>query len=412
MKVLFKIKRYSQLEILAVVFFSVEYLREVFLLVNPFLINSISLLIASTIICCLRPKINKRVRILLASMIGFIFIALVKGLAIGFLDPKTLVYSIFKSIEYLALVILLSNISLKVFLNILTLLIKVFIGINLVLLVYYFGALIGFLPSINRLVIFDYRFAGLSGEPAQFAQHCVFILFSILIVMKYNLLQKPKMSFSIVLFMLTLSFSNSIVLLAVFLLFFNFFFVGTGNVIKKFVVVVAFIPIGYLVATKIFTRLDLDFDAITNIVLKFKTLTTYAVNSAELTGGNPVTIRIFEFFYSLSLLNQPVANGFGSTLSYARFAGYVGENDFINMYGITQVGFELGLIPMFLFVMFLLWNLFVKSVVLSNDIRLLVASIFFMVFVMNGVGFKIVWFFLFLVLIHREWFLKKGIDKS
>jgi len=129
----------------------------------------------------------------------------------GFSDSKTLLYSIFKSIELLAMVILLSNLSLKVFLNILTLLIKVFICINFVLLLYYFGALSGLLPKVDRLVIFHYRFAGLTGEPAQFAQHSIFIMFSIVIVEKYNMLKRPKLAFSIVLFMAILSFSNSII---------------------------------------------------------------------------------------------------------------------------------------------------------------------------------------------------------
>ena len=409
MSSIFKVKRYSQLEILVVVFFSLEYFREALLYIHPFLINAISLFISFLIIYCLKFRIYQKVRMFFFTLIGFIFIALIKGNAIGFFDSRTLIYSVFKSIEILAIVVLLSNVRLSVFLNILTLLIKVFIVVNLILLLYYFGALIGLLPSINRIVIFDYRFAGLSGEPAQFAQHCVFILFSILIVMKHNRLESPRLCFAIILLMAIISFSNSIILLAFFLLVFYFLFIGNGNgnVIRKILLILSLIPVLYIAITKVFTRLDIDVDTLTSILGKFSSLTESPITSySELSGSNGVTIRFFEFIYSLSMINQPIGNGFGSTVLYARYAGYIPEDSYINMYGITQVGFELGFIPMFLFGFFLLWTLLIMPVALSKDIRFLIASIFFMIFIMNGFGFKIVWFFLFVVLIHKDWFLK------
>jgi len=183
--------------------------------------------------------------------------------------------------------------------------------------------------------------------------------------------------------------------------------------------VIGLIPLGYVAITKIFTRLDLDFDAFYNILNQFSELSKHAIVSngiispyvSDLVGGNSVTIRFFEFIYSLALIHEPVGNGLGSTTAYARYAGYIGQNDPINMYGITQVGFELGVIPMFLLIMFLFWILLVKSVILSKDIRLLIASIFFMIFIMNGIGFKVVWFFLFVILIHKEWFLNQKDNK-
>ncbi|TLS69324.1 hypothetical protein [Photobacterium damselae] len=406
---MFSVKKYTNIEVLVVLFFAVEYFREALLYFSPMVINLISLFISLLLIYSLQIKISKRVRVLLFLMFFFVFFALFKGLTIGFFDPKVLIYSFFKAIEYLSIVVTLSKIGKKTFYNILTLLIKVFIFINLLLLLYYFCALVGVLPSINRVVIFDYRFAGLSGEPAQFAQHCVLIIFSILLVNKYRLLKHPSISISIVLFMTALSFSNSIVLLSAFLFVYYLFFIGAISYAKKILYFFILIPLGYFSIEEIFTRLTIDYDTIFMLFNNIGTLSDKPIYTySELTSSNSVTVRFFEFIYSLSLINQLIGNGFGSTLSYARYAGYIPNDSFINMYGITQIGFELGLIPMFVFIIFLLYFIFIISVKFSTVSRLLIASLFFMILVMNGIGFKFVWFFIFALLIHKEWFLKKG----
>lgn len=403
----FKLKKYSQLEVIVALFFSIEYLREMFILINPYLINVLSISFSLLIIISLKTRINKNVRVLIALISLFIFSALIHGWFLNFFEVQVLIYSIFKLTEVFAIVIFLSNVSERVFYNSLHLIVKVFIFINVVLFVYYFFALFDILPSVNRLVIFDYRFAGLSGEPAQFAQHCVFIIFSIFILMKNDFLNHSRFFLVVVFFMAAISFSNAIALLLLSLYMYYFFFVSSGNSLKKILGVFLLVPVGYLVINNVFTRLKIDFDDIYPLLNQLTVLADIPISSYDvLTSHNPVTVRIFEFMYSLSMINKPLGSGLGSTLPYSRYAGFIENDEFINMYGITQIGFELGYVPMIFLMIFLFWFLFYHSINLSVPIRLFIFSIVFFIFLMNGVGFKITWFFVFLLMINKGWFLK------
>lgn len=402
-------KKNTQLEILFSLYFTIEFLREGFLYIHPFFINSISLLISLLLIYTAKMKVSKKGVLLFFPLVLFILLAFLKGRAIGFSDNRSLIYSIFKITEYITLLLVLTTISKESFINVLILIILSFIKINIVLLFYYFGALLRIFPSISRIVIFDYRFAGLAGEPAQFAQHSVFIIFSMFIVSRNLYPRNFKKDIILVVFMMILSFSNTIAILSIFLLGFYFLFMETRKLGRKLVTLLGLTPILYLMITKVFTRLEIDLDAISKIISNFSILSEYASKSSSLTGGNALSIRFFEFMYSLSLIKEPIANGFGTTVTYGRFAGYLANDSFWNMYGITQVGFELGVIPMFILIIFLLWYLFFGSRKFTKYIRLLVATIFFMIMIMNGFGFKFVWLFLFVTIIHPKWFYREEI---
>lgn len=401
----------SLFNLIVCIFFSLEYLRMGLVTIHPAAINICTFSLSLLLIYMCGVKYRKNITILVVAILATFFAALLNGLRIGFLDSYSITYTVFKSVELLAILSFVSRIDLNKFTDILKNIINTYIFINAVLFLYYiYFFLLGNGVDSRPIVYWPYRFAGLCGEPAQFAQHAVFIIFSILLVKKFCPAYKYKLKLAMVIIWAFLSFSNSILLLLFFMAVFYFLFMDIKKIAIKIGAVISAIPLTISFLSKVNTRLDIDYEAIGRIFANFHQLSELvpleSLKFNPITQGNPLTIRIFEFIYSISLINQPIAQGYGSRLAYAHYIGLIDGNTEINMYGITQIGFELGVIPMSLFIGFMCYYLFLNAKHFNNTSKLLCVSVFYMIFIMNGFNFRIVWFFLFVTFTYKEWFIE------
>jgi len=91
----------------------------------------------------------------------------------------------------------------------------------------------------------------------------------------------------------------------------------------------------------------------------------------------------------------------GSIINYPIFSGQLEKGQRIAFFGISQISYEIGLIPMFLFwfikqIIYLKINLFNKSALIT---------VFFVMIAINGISFKLYWFMLFILILNT---IEKG----
>jgi len=191
-------------------FFSIDFLRELFLYIHPNLINVLSISFGLLSIYFIgKVTISNDIKFIYYFLIIFLVLSFLNGINNGFIDKHTIIYSLYKLIEITIVAIIASNLTSEQLIKFYNKFIKLFFIIHLSIFVYYLLVLISILPYYNRIVIFDYRFGGLSGEPAQYGQILLIILFIIFTLNKYSTVKNLK--FKLVLFsMLSISsFSNA-----------------------------------------------------------------------------------------------------------------------------------------------------------------------------------------------------------
>jgi hypothetical protein len=375
----------------AVWFFALDFLREGLGLINPYIINILSLGFG-LILLILVKKISIQRHFFWVYVLIFFFavMALINGVSGGFLDGYTFSYTFFKIVELTIVFVLASNMTKASFAMLCSKLATAFIVIHIPLFLYYLGAMAGVVHATNRVVVFDStRFAGLAGEPAQYGQMS-FIVFIYLIFANKD---RPVPHFRTKLFAIftlaTLSFSNAFFIPLIVMVGYYMIAGNKASVIKK----VAYILMGSTLVGSFFLindRLDINFDQIWFVVQNFKGLKDV---SFEGVGINSITTRFFEVAYSTSLVTEYIGHGIGSTLNYPAFSGIkegiIGETK-INFYGISQLGYELGIVPMFLFIFWVI-RLFIKfkgEIIYKSSI----AAILVAMFLINGLAFKLYWF--------------------
>jgi hypothetical protein len=391
----------------AVGFFALDFLREGLGLINPYIINILSLALGLLLLLIARKVVIKKIFFpFFAVFVFFSILALINGVSKGFIDGYTFSYTFFKIVELAVVFVLASNMTRVHFTSLCSKLATVFIAIHIPLFLYYLAAIAGIVGFTNRVVVFDgTRFAGLSGEPAQYGQ-LAFIVFIFLIFANTD---HKVAHFRLKLFAIFIlagsSFSNAFFIPLIVLVAYYMVAGNKSSVVKKFF----YILMGSILVGSFFLlndRLEINFDQIWFVIQNFKGLKDV---SFEGVGVNSITTRFFEVAYSTSLVTEYIGHGIGSAVNYPAFSGIkegiIGESK-INFYGISQLGYELGIIPMFLFIFWVI-RLFIKF---KGDLlyKSSIASILVVMFLINGLAFKLYWFtFITIFLIKKYPTLKR-----
>lgn len=375
-------------------FFSIDFIRELLGFVNPNIINVLSIIFGLIVILLLNNgRVDNKLRYLYFSILFFSIISILNGLTKGFVDEYTIIYSFYKILELSMIFIIVSNLSRNQLLNFFQKFVKVFFILHTPMFFYYLLSLIGIIPYQDRVVIFSYvRFGGLSGEPAQYGQMLLVVMFAMITLYRNKLISNFRLKFSIFILFSFTSFSNAFFLpLMVFVIY--YIFKNKTSLARLIFYYVA----GFLVLGSFFIineRLAIDYEQLWFIIANFQQLGSLSVEGV---GLNSVTTRFYEVLYGLSNTNELIANGIGSGFNYPIFSGILEEGQRINFYGISQIGYEVGLIPMFLLIFWLFKNTLFSEHDLFNK-SALVSVLFIMIFV-NGISFKLYWFMLFILII-------------
>ncbi|MEO5659082.1 MAG: hypothetical protein ABIQ90_04690 [Polaromonas sp.] len=386
----------------AACFFALDFLREGLGLINPYIINILSLILGLMLLLLARKiVIRKKFFTVLVVIVFFSILALINGVTKGFVDGYTFSYTFFKIVELTIVFVLASNMTRTHFAQLCNKLATFFIFIHIPLFLYYLAAMAGIAPSVNRIVVFDStRFAGLAGEPAQYGQ-MAFIVFIYLIFANK---EKPVSHFRLKLFTVFIfacsSFSNAFFIPLIVLVGYYMVAGNKSSVTKK----VIYILMGSTLVGSFFLindRLDINFDQIWFVIQNFKALKDV---SFEGVGINSITTRFFEVAYSTSLVNEYIGHGIGSAVNYPAFSGIregIIGGDKVNFYGISQLGYELGIIPALIFI-FWVSRSFVKF---KGDLlyKSSIASILVAMFLINGLAFKLYWFTFITILLIKKY---------
>jgi len=377
-----------------VLFFSIDFIRELMAFLNPNIINVLSIGFGLVAILLLNNgRVDNKLKYLYLSILFFLIISILNGLTKGFIDEYTVVYSFYKILELSMIFIIASNLSKNQILNFFQKFVKVFFILHTPIFFYYLLALIGIIPYHDRVVIFSYvRFGGLAGEPAQYGQMLLVVLFAMITLYRNNLISNFRLKLSVFMLFSFTSFSNAFFIpLAVFIIY--YIFKKRKSLAKLFFYYI----FGFVVIGSFFfinDRLSIDYEQLWLIITNFQQLGSVSIEGV---GLNSVTTRFYEVLYALSNTNELIANGLGSGLNYSIFSGVLEEGQRINFYGISQVGYEVGLIPMFLLLFWLFKNTLFSEHDLFNK-SALVSILFNMIFI-NGIAFKLYWFMLFILVL-------------
>jgi len=377
------------------IFFAVDFIRELLGFIHPNFINIISIFIGLVSLLLIKKiTVNHKLIFLYISIVIFLTISLFNGIYKGFIDYQTIFYTFYKILELTIVIIIASNMSKRKLLLFYSKFTKLFYIIHTPLFLYYLLVLIGVLTYHNRIIVFDLvRFAGLSGEPAQYGQMSLIVLF-MLITLKQNLNIKNIKSKTIIflIFVLT-SLSNAFFLsIIVFMIYYyNKQRISIIKLVFQYILAISVI----IILFSINERLDIDLEQLSFIINNFRNLPHISVDGV---GINSITTRFYEVLKSLSMTTNIIGHGLGSSLNYPIFSGELEVGQRINFYGISQVGYELGLLPMVLFITWFIKQIFYLKISLFNKSSLF--TIFFVMLAVNGIAFKLYWFILFILIIN------------
>jgi len=386
--------RNSLLVIFITLFFSIDFLREMFLLINPNLINILSMAFGLISLLLIgNIKIANKLKVLYFFIVFFMIISVFNGFFKGFIDAHTIIYSIYKFLEITIVLVIASNLSKTELLSFYSKFVTLFLIIHTLIFIYYLMVLAGILPHYNRIVAFDTRFGGLAGEPAQYGQIALVVLFAMFTLYKYSYIKNFKYKLLLFLIFALTSLSNAFYLsLIVFIIY--FYFKQKVSLLKLVLHYVLAISIG-LILFNINERLNIDYNQLWFIITNYQQLPYISVEGV---GINSVTTRFFEVLKTLSMTTHLLGNGIGSAIHYPSFSGQLEEGKSIAFYGISQLGYELGLIPMFLFIIWFLKKILTLKIGIFNKSALV--TIFFVMLAINGISFKLYWFLLFVIILN------------
>ncbi len=268
---------------------------------------------------------------------------------------RTFQYSIFKIVEFFLILSIVTSLNKKEINYIFVKFRLFFLMINIPLFVYYLGAYMDLLPSINRIIIFDNtRFGALLGEPRDLGLYSLILFISTYYFKRYNYITIERI---ILMIFIISSMSNAVLI--------SFILLGLGYMLIKrqflFLIMSLSIVIVFYIMNQydiVLGRLDMDYKFLYEVIFNYD----FNIDPG---GLNAINIRMYNFMYNIHwMMENYIGYGIGSSIDIANINNLFSYNVYnlgVGLFGFPMIGVELGIFGL----IFLFISIYIKLIKLT-----------------------------------------------